>query len=205
MMGVQGPRGSRGEVGYGWKIIALTALVLALAALLIVVAEKEAEAQRGGASPSSSSSSASSAGRASSAAPSSSSSSRPSSPSSSSKPSSPSAGAGSKAGSPPAKPAPPTLNRAGKPTQIPSSVQSRHKTSRYYNDPSFGVRYNSPSNFFLWAWILHDTDDPGYEREYVEPNGRGAGIVLVAVAFIAGGLLLVRVAHSAGRNNRRYY
>jgi hypothetical protein len=63
--------------------------------------------------------------------------------------------------------------------------------SPYYNSPNYGIRHGAFSNFFLWAWIFHDSDDDEYEEEYVESNYGFGGWAILGVGAV-GTFLLIR-------------
>lgn len=49
----------------------------------------------------------------------------------------------------------------------------------------YGFRHGALSNFFLWAWIFHDSDDDDYEEEYGGTNAGFGGWAIIGVGAIA--------------------
>ena len=69
----------------------------------------------------------------------------------------------------------------------PSGVAS--SSSRYYNSPNYGIRHGALSNFFLWAWLFHDSDDE-YEEEYIQSNYDFEGWAILGVVALGAWFLI---------------
>jgi hypothetical protein len=68
--------------------------------------------------------------------------------------------------------------------QSPSAKSGEKGASSGLYSPGYGVRHGSLSNFFLWAWIFHDSDDDDYEEEYGDTNAGFGGWAIVGVGAV---------------------